>query len=1017
MKSCNKIHLLIHSFIPIALFILVFGFIIIPNSIAATANGTIDITTTYQTLEGFGAATAWEENLLTEHPYKYEIYNLLFNGLGLDIIRFRNQYANVAGFDYEDTEIHKMANASLGHPIKVLLCSWSPPANLKSGGNTNGGTLIQVNGAYDYADFATWWYNSLLAYESKGITPDYISIQNEPDYTNTGWQTCLLDPTEGANGNAGYPQSLDAIYNKIQTMSTVPKFLGPECTGIESGLLQGYMNGLNQSELYGINHHLYNGGNADSPDSFLTCMAPIYLSYSSKPLFMTEYDQGGAFNTASLICDSLVSEGVSGYFFWDMIWDTSQIPLIALETPWTPSSWTSPHGYIVSDYYYVLQQFSKFTDPGFVRVWATSDTSTIKMVSFVSPDKTQVTTVIINNGTSDTSMALNFGSFTPSSTAVYETIPGTTTQFASEGSLASGNTVDLPAQSVVTVVAYSATHVTTPTPVPLPTPSPTPATWNPYGQIAAVNYSTNQSIETSLLDDAGDRCVGYIENNSYLEFNNVDFQTGATGFEAYAASDTSGGNIEIYLDSPTGTLVGTCAVPGTGDWGTYTTVSCSVSGATGVHNLYLVFTGGSGYLFNLQWFMFTGTGVTPTPTPVVTATPTPVPPTPTPAATPSPATTPAPKPGCINVLYECDNTNATTVSIQPWFQVTNTGSSTIGLSSVKIRYWYTIDTNEPQVCYCDYAAIGNSYITTNFVSVSTSNSTADHYLEVGFTSGAGGLGVGAGTGDIELRFNKTDSSNYTQTNDYSFNAAMTTYGQNTNVTAYVNGVLVFGTEPAGVVILTPTPAVSTTPTPVVTATPTHTATPVITATPTPTHTATPVITATPTPTHTATPVITATPTPTAHRNADADNRRTPTPTHTATPVVTATPTPTHTATPVSNRDADADAYRDAGGNRNPDADSYATPTPVVTATPTVGPATPTPGQRVPLKFNSIIKIPQPPAMSFIWTSSWSIPVPAPSLCQRSRCGTSIRKTALKRRPSIVIIRPSAAVILPGRLSP
>jgi hypothetical protein len=70
------------------------------------------------------------------------------------------------------------------------------------------------------------------------------------------------------------------------------------------------------------------------------------------------------------------------------------------------------------------------------------------------------------------------------------------------------------------------------------------------------------------------------------------------------ASAGSGGNIEVYLDSPTGTLVGTCPVPVTGGWQTWTTVNCSLNGVSGYHNVYLVFTGGPGDLFNVEWFNF-----------------------------------------------------------------------------------------------------------------------------------------------------------------------------------------------------------------------------------------------------------------------------------------------------------------------------------------------------------------------------------------------------------------------------
>ncbi len=41
---------------------------------------------------------------------------------------------------------------------------------------------------------------------------------------------------------------------------------------------------------------------------------------------------------------------------------------------------------------------------------------------------------------------------------------------------------------------------------------------------------------------------------------------------------------------------------GTDGWQTWTTKICTVSGATGIHDLYLKFTGGSGSLFNLNWW-------------------------------------------------------------------------------------------------------------------------------------------------------------------------------------------------------------------------------------------------------------------------------------------------------------------------------------------------------------------------------------------------------------------------------
>lgn len=130
---------------------------------------------------------------------------------------------------------------------------------------------------------------------------------------------------------------------------------------------------------------------------------------------------------------------------------------------------------------------------------------------------------------------------------------------------------------------------------------------SPYVTNEAETMSQEYGIQTEGCSEGG-RDVGYIENGDWIKVTGVDFGTGAGTFEARVASYTSGGNIEIRLDSSTGTLVGTCTVGGTGGWQTWVTKSSSVSGATGVHDLYLKFTGGSGYLLNVNWWKFKTSG-------------------------------------------------------------------------------------------------------------------------------------------------------------------------------------------------------------------------------------------------------------------------------------------------------------------------------------------------------------------------------------------------------------------------
>ncbi|MBD7912275.1 glycoside hydrolase family 43 protein [Clostridium cibarium] len=130
---------------------------------------------------------------------------------------------------------------------------------------------------------------------------------------------------------------------------------------------------------------------------------------------------------------------------------------------------------------------------------------------------------------------------------------------------------------------------------------------NPYVKNEAETICMESGIEIEKCSEGG-QDVSYVENGDWIKVKGVNFGSGATSFNARVASASSGGNIELRLDSVTGTLVGTCSVQGTGGWQSWVTKSCNVNGAKGVHDLYLKFTGGNGYLLNVNWWQFNSNG-------------------------------------------------------------------------------------------------------------------------------------------------------------------------------------------------------------------------------------------------------------------------------------------------------------------------------------------------------------------------------------------------------------------------
>ena len=126
---------------------------------------------------------------------------------------------------------------------------------------------------------------------------------------------------------------------------------------------------------------------------------------------------------------------------------------------------------------------------------------------------------------------------------------------------------------------------------------------NPFVRTEGETIAWTGGVEVEDCE-LGGRNVSSAEAGDYIKVKSVDFLTGALSFTASVASGGAGGSLELRLDAVGGELIGTCSVEPTGGWQTWASVSCDVSEVTGVRDLYLVFVGGSGALFNLDYWQF-----------------------------------------------------------------------------------------------------------------------------------------------------------------------------------------------------------------------------------------------------------------------------------------------------------------------------------------------------------------------------------------------------------------------------
>lgn len=411
----------------------------------------LDPDTRYQTIAGFGAAIAWYENWVTAHPNCEGIYDTIFTELGLDILRLQNWYGKQSRFGADAKLIVEAGQKRMGDKLKILISSWAPPAGLKSNNNPEGGgTLKKQDGKYVYELFADYWYDSLQAYAALGIVPDYISIQNEPDF-EADWNCNLLSAVE-TNKTAGYPQALNAVYNRLQEMDAPPRILGPEVIGLGYNTIQQYLKNMDLSKIDGIAYHLYHGGDHTDPDSFKLNMLNVASNNPDIPIFQTEFNRGTGFENAWLIHNSLVYGNVSAYLFWDLIWDKAG--LVTVEFPWDSSRWRTEEGYYKTEHYYAVQHYSKYISAGYQRIAAVSSNNQMKGSAFISPDETSITAVILNTSHTEQLLTLKLEHYAINDIKAYLTQFGADSGYKFEqiGFPLDNESVVMPKQSAVTIV-------------------------------------------------------------------------------------------------------------------------------------------------------------------------------------------------------------------------------------------------------------------------------------------------------------------------------------------------------------------------------------------------------------------------------------------------------------------------------------------------------------------------------------------------------------------------------------
>ena len=110
-------------------------------------------------------------------------------------------------------------------------------------------------------------------------------------------------------------------------------------------------------------------------------------------------------------------------------------------------------------------------------------------------------------------------------------------------------------------------------------------------RVSADGFSAQQGIKTLVCREGG-QSIGWIDDGDWVRYDHVDFGAGSEQIEFRASSQSGGGTIEVRLDTPDGTLLGTCSVEDTGNQQVWKSFRAKIQPTEGKKTICLVFRSG-----------------------------------------------------------------------------------------------------------------------------------------------------------------------------------------------------------------------------------------------------------------------------------------------------------------------------------------------------------------------------------------------------------------------------------------
>ena len=268
---------------------------------------TIDLTTRYQQVTGFGAGTIFYANHLIDGlppEYRENTYQKLFGDLNhaYHMFWFRADVessndnsdpydVDLGGFSFganQDRFVTILNESLTRNPdVTIAVTIMSPPAWLKTNGSVNGGGTLDTSVNNAYEEFGEFAFANLLWFKQQGISVDILNLMNEPDEVLSGQEDASYTATQSRDVHKYTVDHIRYLINSSENTAGVVMPLIMMPSTCDAAKANSFINECKSDGAAWDNvdivavHHYYETATAG--------YQAIYDNIEGKPLIMSEW--------------------------------------------------------------------------------------------------------------------------------------------------------------------------------------------------------------------------------------------------------------------------------------------------------------------------------------------------------------------------------------------------------------------------------------------------------------------------------------------------------------------------------------------------------------------------------------------------------------------------------------------------------------------------------------------------------------------------------------------------------